>query len=187
MSEADQTTITLGPEEEAARLWQGARDARAHAETDVAALSEALELGLRAAEIHAVRRLRPIKDKFPATIGLLLDTPSPEVDPFRDAVHIPQSLGFTEVLDLLSQEVLECVGPALHRGWEDRVFSCRRSRATAQEALGVTLGAGEREQLLLLAAYRNRIFHWGPPLEVKPAEILAAFGDLERLVEALAG
>lgn len=188
----DQTqTLILGPEEEAGRLWQAALEARAAAnavaaEVAVGALSEALDLGLRAAEIHAVRRLRPIKEKFPATLGLLLDTPGPEVEVYRDAIHIPPTLGFTDVLDLLSEESLDCVGPGLHRGWEDRVFSCRRSRAAAQEAIGVTLGAAERERLLILAAYRNRIFRSPPPIAIEPAKITGSFAELERLVSALA-
>ena len=186
MSELPQT-VTLGPEEEAQRLWQGARDARGQAGDSLAALSESLDLGLRAAEILAVHRLRPIQGQFPATIGLLLDAPSPEVDVYRDAVSVPATLGFTELLDLLSEEALECVGPGLHRGWEDRVFSCRRSRKTAQEALGFSLAAGPRERLLLLSAYRNRIFRTPPPIRLVPAEIEAAFADLDELMERLTG
>jgi hypothetical protein len=186
MSELPQT-VTLGPEEEAQRLWQGARDARQKAGDSLAALSESLDLGLRAAEILGVHKLRPIKAEFPATIGLLLDAPSPEVEAYRDAVNVPPTLGFTDLLDLLSEESLECVGPGLHRGWEDRVFSCRRSRKTAQEALGFNLPADQRERLLLLSAYRNRIFRTPPPIRLVSADIEAAFDDLDGLVERLGG
>lgn len=177
--------IDLGPEEEARRLWNGAKEAQVSAPFDFVALSEALDLGLRAAEILVTHRLQAVRDQFPATIGIQLETPSPEVDAFRDAVNIPHSLPFTAVLDLLSAAELECVSPGLHRGWEDRRFSCRRSRVTAQEALGVTLSQGEREQLLLLSAYRNRIFRAPPPVRVVTAEVLAAFEGLNRLVDAL--
>jgi hypothetical protein len=39
-------------------------------------------------------RLQPLKDQFPATIGIQLDTPSPEVDPHRGATNVPNSLSF---------------------------------------------------------------------------------------------
>ncbi|MGD8869740.1 MAG: hypothetical protein PVI01_19120 [Gemmatimonadales bacterium] len=73
----------------------------------------------------------------------------------------------------------------MHRGWEDRRFSCRRSRAAAQKAIGVTLTAQDQEQLLLLAAYRNRLFRCSPPVRVVPGEILSAFISLETLVNGL--
>ena len=58
-------------------------------------------------------------------------------------------------------------------------------RVTAAEALGVTLSEEDRNQLLLLAAYRNRIFRSPPPVRVVRGEILAAFPTLNRLVEEL--
>ena len=177
--------IQLGAEEEAARLWQGAKEAQQTASDDFVSMCEALDLGLRAAEILVTHRLQPVKAQFPATIGIHLDTPSPEVDAHRDAVTVPSSLPFTAVLDLLSGEEMECVAPGLHRGWEDRRFSCRRSRVTAREALGITLDGEEREKLLLLAAYRNRIFRSPPPVRVVRGEIVAAFPALNRLVESL--
>lgn len=184
MSELQQT-ITLGPEDEARRLWRGALEARERAGESVVALSETLELGLRAVEILVVNALRPIKGDFPATIGLLLEAPDPQVDAYRDAVTMPRTLDFSDALDLLSEESLDCVGPSLHRGWEDRVFACRRSRKAAQEAIGLSLGAGQRDQLLLLAAYRNRIFRTPPPVTIEPAEILEALDALVELVDGL--
>jgi len=177
--------LELGPEEEARRLWKGAQEAQAAASGGLVALCEALDLGIRTAEILVTHRLQPVRDQFPATIGIQLETPSPEVDAFRDAVNIPHSLPFTAILDLLSAEELECVSPGLHRGWEDRRFSCRRSRVTAKEALGIELGEEERSQLLLLSAYRNRIFRAPPPVRVVTGEILGAFESLNRLVGKL--
>jgi len=175
----------LGAEEEARRLWAGAQEAQAAASGNLVVLCEALDLGLRTAEILVTHHLQPVKSQFPATIAIQLETPSPAVDPFRDAVQIPHSLPFTAVLDLLSAEELECVSPGLHRGWEDRRFSCRRSRVTAREALGIELGEEERSQLLRLSAYRNRIFRAPPPVRVVTKEILGAFASLNRLVERL--
>ncbi len=178
-------TIRLGPEEEARRLWAGAKAAISKPEGDFVALCEALDIGLRAAEIWIVHLLQPVKSKFPATIVLQLEVPEPAVDVMRDAVLAPKSIDFTELIDLLSDPELECVGPHLHRGWEDRRFSCRRSRETAQEALGVVIAEAQRDDLLLLAAYRNRLFRHPPPIEVRPKAIRKAFESLERLLKAL--
>ncbi len=175
--------ILLGAEEEAERLWQGALRAQGSASDDFVALCEALDLGLRAAEILVTHKLQPLKDQFPATIGIQLETPSPEVDPERDAINVPNSLPFIAILDLLSGEEMDCVAPGLHRGWEDRRFSCRRSRVTAGEALGVTLTEEERHQLLVLAAYRNRIFRSPPPVQVNRGQVLEAFPALNKLME----
>jgi len=179
--------IYLGPEEEAGRLWSGAIEAWQAAPKSIVSLCESLDLGIRAAEILAIQRLQPIKAQFPATIAIQLDEPEPEVDPLRDAISVPNSLQFTDIVDLLSAEELECVSPGLHRGWEDRRFSCRRSRATAQSTIGVCLNEADRERLLLLAAYRNRFFRSPPPVRLVTADVLGAFESLERLVEGLRG
>ena len=177
--------IELGPEEEARRLWDGAMEARTRAADDLVALCESLDLGLRAAEILTVYRLNPIRDQFPATIGLQLEMPGPEVDLHRDGIQVPKAIQFNEVIDLLSDPELACVSPGMHRGWEDRRFACRRSRVTAQEAIGVTLDAEEQDQLLTLAAYRNRLFRTPPPVLVRPRDIIDAFAALDRLVAGL--
>ena len=178
-------TIDLGPEDEARRLWSGAQQARKAASDDLVSLCESLDLGLHAAEILVIQLLQPVKDNFPATIALQLNLPMPEVDPHRDGINVPKVLQFTDIIDLLSAEELECVSPGMHRGWEDRRFSCRRSRVAAQETSGVTLAADEQSQMLLLSAYRNRLFRCPPPVRVAPGEILSAFEPLERLVEGL--
>ena len=178
-------TIDLGPKDEALRLWGAAVEAQRGATDDLVKLFECLDLGLHAAEILAIHLLQPAKDKFPATIAVQLNTPDPEVDPHRDGIHVPKVLQFTDVIDLLSGEELECVSPGMHRGWEDRRFSCRRSRAVAQEAIGVTLSAEEQDQLLLLSAYRNRVFRCPPPVRVEPGKVQAAFKSLERLMREL--
>lgn len=178
-------TITLGPDEEARRLWSAAQAARARAEVDVVALLEALDLGLRAAEVLAIQLLQPVKDRFPATIAVQLATPTPDVDPHRDGIHVPKVLQFTDVVDLLSGDDLECVSPGMHRGWEDRAFACRRSRAVARDVIGVTLAEGDQHHLLLLAAYRNRLFRCPPPVTIRVADVRAALPVLERLVERM--
>ena len=178
--------IDLGLEDEARRMWAGSKKARITAGEDLVALSESLDLGLHAAEIQVIRRLQPVRQKFPATIGLQLELPAPDVDPHRDGISIPHTLQFHDIVDLLSAEELECVSPGMHRGWEDRRFSCRRSRATAQAEIGITLDSSDQDDLLLLSAYRNRLFRYPPPVRVVPGDILGAFGALERLMEGLA-
>ena len=100
-------TYLLSAEEEAKRLWQGAKTAQESASEDFIALVEALDLGLRTIEVLVTHRLEPVKDQFPATIGIQLETPSPEVEPHRDAITVPNSLSFTAILDLLSREELK--------------------------------------------------------------------------------
>ncbi len=177
--------IELGLREEATRLWQGAARTRKAAPEDLVALCESLDLGTRAAEILVIERLRSVRDQFPATIAVQLETPVAEVDVYRDAINIPRVLQFTDVVDLLSEPGLECVSPGMHRGWEDRRFSCQRSRATAQEAVGVSLAEEQREDLLLLSAYRNRIFRYPPPIRIIPGDILNAYESLANLVNLL--
>jgi hypothetical protein len=177
--------IDLGPEEEARRLWRGALEAHASAGESLVSLCECLDLGLRAAEIVVIQRLQAAKGRFPATISLLLEVPALEVEAYRDAVTVPKALGFTDALDLLSESGLECVAPRLHRGWDDRRVACDSARQTARQAVSVTLADADRGKLLLLSAYRNRVFRYPPPLRLVPGEILDAFSALTRLVERL--
>lgn len=179
--------IELGPEEEAGRLWKGALRAFAHAPDSLVALCESLDLGIRTAEIIAFQRLRPSREKFPGTIAMQLEEPLADVDVHRDAEVVSKALNMTEILDLLSDERLGCVAPKLHRGWEDRRLSCTRSRATAWKALGISLDDDTREKLLLLTAYRNRIFRCPPPIRISTADILDAFPALVSLIEKLKG
>lgn len=178
---------TLSPTQEADRLWQGAERELARSQGDFVALCEALDLGIRAAQILAGLRLEPVRERLPATIAALLERPPEEIDPWRDVVHQPRALRFAEVIDLLSDEPLECVSPHLHHGWEDRTWSCRRSRRLAREAAGLLLERPQRDQLMVLAAYRNRIFETPPPVQVEPARVAEAFPALEKLIRGLKG
>ncbi|MHC4931193.1 MAG: hypothetical protein ACYTGV_03270 [Planctomycetota bacterium] len=171
-------TISLTPEEEAERLWKGSQDAFAAAADDFIFLCSALDLGVRAVETMAIQRLQPARASFPATIGSQLETPDPEVQPARDALAVPRTLQFIQILDLLSEDELECVSPRLHTGWEDKHYSCLRSRSLARETIGLSLGAEARAGLLLLAAYRNRIFRTPPPIRIVTKDLLDAFPAL---------
>jgi hypothetical protein len=136
-------------------------------------------------EIGVVSRLQPIRSQFPATIAALLESPPPEVDTRRDFVHPPASLSFLDLVDMMSDERLECISHQLHRGWEDRVESCQRSRAKTRGAIGFSLSEDERRPLMLIGAYRNRLFVLPPPVRIVPAHVLAAFPTVAVLVDRL--
>ena len=55
----------------------------------------------------------------------------------------------------------------------------------AREQTGLSLDADEREQLLRLAAYHNRIFRLPPPVLVTPGEVMGAYPALVALYDKL--
>jgi len=177
--------VLLSPESEAERLWQGAQEAFRKAGESIACLSEAVDLGVRVVEIMTARCLEPVRDEFPATIASLLEPPPPEVDPKRDFLHLPKSLRFIDVLDMLSAADLPCISPPLHHGWEDKVASCRRSRTRTRSVAGFSVDEQQRNALMLIGAYRNRIFLLPPPVRIVPEDVVNAFPALRKLVERL--
>ena len=177
--------VVLSPETEAERLWGGAEQAFQKAGESIVDLSQAVDLGVRVVEIMTVRCLQPVMDEFPATITSLLESPPPEVEPERDFLHAPKSLRFIDAVDMLSTAELPCISPQLHHGWEERASSCRRSRGRTRKATGVSLDAKQRDALMLIGAYRNRIFLLPPPVRIIPHEVLGAFPTLVDLVERL--
>ena len=183
MNDTTSGDITLDAAEEAGRLWAAAE--AAIGDDDIVRLCEAVEFGLRAVEILAVERLQAVRGDVPATVTLLLERPVADVDIHRDAVSVPATISFTEIVDVLSADDLECVGPHLHRGWEDRRFACQRVRKTSREAAGVTIESSQREDLLLLSAYRNRIFRYPPPVTIQPDAMRAAFTSLREVHDGL--
>jgi hypothetical protein len=177
--------VYLSPGTEAERLWSGAQEAFEQAAQGIVPLSEAIDLGVRVVEITAVQCLREVRHEFPATIASLLDPPPPEVNVERDFLHPPKSLRFIDAVDMLSDMELPCISPQRHHGWEDRVASCRRSRSRAERACGFFVDRRQREELMLLGAYRNRIFLLPPPVRIVTDEVLGAFPTLVELVERL--
>jgi len=89
------------------------------------------------------------------------------------------------VLDMLSARDVPCISPQLHHGWEDRDASCRRSRARTERVTGFSIDEDQRRDLMLIGAYRNRIFSLPPPVKVVPGEVLEAYPTLIDLVERL--
>jgi hypothetical protein len=105
--------------------------------------------------------------------------------PERDAIHVPDTLRFIDAVDMLSDRKLICVSPHLHRGWEDRAASCYRSRGKPHSVTGIALSEEARHHLLLLLAYRNRIFRVQPPVKIVVPEILDAYPALVDLMGRL--
>jgi len=177
--------VVLTPESEAERLWRRAEEAFIQAPGSIAQLCEAIDLGVRVVEIGVVSRLQPIRNQFPATIASLLESPPAEIDTMRDFVHPPKSLSYLDLIDMLSEEKLPCISPQLHRGWEDRIESCRRSRETTLSVIEFSLDEAERAPLMLLGAYRNRLFELPPPVKIIPSDVLGAYPSLATMAERL--
>ena len=177
--------ILITPEGEAERLWRSAEEALILSSGSFVQLFQAVELGVRVVEIVAVAQLQRVRHRFPATITSLLESPPVEVEPIRDFVHPPRSLRFVDIVDMLSEEDLPCLSQGLHRGWEDRVESCRRTRDIAQSATNMSIGPTERENLTMIGAYRNRLFEMPPTLKVVPADVIGAYPALAIIAERL--
>ena len=142
---------------------------------------------MRSAQLLAVARLMPARDRYAATNQMLFQEPEPEIVVARDAlVEEGDFLRFADLLDLLSEESLPCVASRLHRGWQDRVQSCREARRISQEAVGLALGPEERAALLSGLAVANRVFRIPPPLDLDAKRGAAGFDALLRLINRLA-
>ena len=177
--------IMISSEFEAKRLWAGSMEAFWKGPEDIVTLCEAVDLGTRVVEILTVQLLQPERKKFPDTIASLLQPPPPEVEPERDFLHAPKWLRYIDVLDMLSAEELPCISPQLHHGWEDKVASCHRSREFARAVTGVSLDENSLEDLVLIGAYRNRIFRLPPPVWIVPADVKSAYQTLIDVVAQL--
>ena len=177
--------VLLTCETEAEGLWERARQAFERGPTGVVDLAEAVDLAVRTVEILMVRCLQGVDDPLPHSVTSLLESPPPDVDPRRDFGRPPHTLQFPDVVDMLSAEHLECVSPELHHGWTDHSALCRKGREIAQKAAGISLDERDRDDLVLIGAYRNRIFRLPPPTTVVPEDIVSAFPTLEKVVRKL--
>ena len=144
MSE-QQKEVLLSPHAEAERLWSGAREAIEKARRDVVRLSESVDLGMRVVEILTIECLRTVRQEFPASVSMLLDSPPPDVDLVRDFIHPPKSLCLIDALDMLSDRDLSCISPQLHHGWVNRTDLCRDLRASTRRATGISLNVSGAE------------------------------------------
>lgn len=146
-----------------------------------------LALALRALQLLCLLRLQPEREKFPATNRALMSVPEPEIEPERDALALPADfLGAIDIIDLLSEQDLDCVAPHLHRGWQDRRRSCAQARDLCADAFGFSITGEERQTLLAALAICNRVFCIPPPVTLEPAAVSAAFAPVLMLIEKIA-
>ncbi len=154
---------------------------------DPVALTAGLELALRAFHLLTLGRLYQVKDQFPATNQSLMSVPEPAIDPPLDALaHPADFLAQIDLLDLLSAEDLPCVAPGLHRGWQDRTRSCQHARRITAGAVGFSIDAEEREELLGALALANRVHCIPPPVTLEAETVRQAHRPVLRLIERLA-
>jgi len=177
--------LVLDAREEAQRLWQGAQDAFLEADRSLVALCESIDLGMRAAELFAVTRLQAMRQGFPEPLRDHLQSQQARIHWYKDALDGVPCVQFRVLLDLMSGPELDCIAVELHGGAGASVFPCERARASAHTVLGFSLTREDRDLLLLLLAYRNRIFRCVPPVEIHKEEVLVAFPVLVQLVERL--
>ena len=94
---------------------------------------------------------------------MLLESPRPEVDFERDALSVPTTLTFLDMIDMLSADGLECVSRKLHHGWEDRSCACRRARVLARKTLGtcvgIALGGGAAFGIAHVGVFQVLVFY----------------------------
>ncbi|MHC4605355.1 MAG: hypothetical protein ACYTAF_00275 [Planctomycetota bacterium] len=157
----------------AEKLLAGADVERLKASDDAVEIARAVGAVMRAAVLLGLERLAGAADEFPASIRGLMRGEAP--DPF----------GFADLVDLLSDEGLECVSPRLHQGWQDRTQSCRTARAAGRKAAGFGIDAETREALLAGLVLHNRVFRLPPPAQLDAAgarrALSAVFGLVGRL------
>ena len=177
--------VVLSPHAEAERLWSGAQEAFQQARDGIAPLSETIDLGMRVVEILTIECLRKVRLEFPTSVATLLDPPPLEINLTRDFLNAPKTLRLIDALDMLSDPELTCISPGLHKGWVDHVQVCRELRTNTKRATGLSLDANQRGALMLIGAYRNRIFLLPPPVRIVPDEVLGAFPVLSELVGQL--
>jgi hypothetical protein len=177
--------VMLTAEGEAERLWRRAEEAFIRAPGSIAQLCEAIELGVRVVEISLVNRLQPERARFPAPIARMLASPPPAIDVMRDFVNPARCVTFLDLVDMLSEEPLPCISHQLHAGAEDRGASCRSARRASREAVGFSLAHDARRPLMLIGAYRNRLFALPPPVRLVPSDVIGAFPSLAVLADRL--
>lgn len=150
-------------------------------------LVRAVDLAIRAAQLLVFRSLYEHRGRFPATVQTLLSRPGEDLQVSRDAQASPgETLGFINILDMLSDHSLPCVSREMHRGWQDKKQSCRLARQITTAELGFSLDQTQRDLLLLALALRNRVMRMPPPVSLDRTAAREALAAVLDLVESLA-
>ncbi len=171
----------------AERLLKSLVDSRAAASNHPIEIAHAIGIGIRAAHLLGIEHIKSVSHDLPPSIQALMDLPEANMDPERDAfIESREYIGFIELIDILSTQESECVAPHLHRGWQDKVQSCREARKTAHKVVGNVIVTNQRESLLLASATYNRVFLVPAPVQLIPAKVRTALASIIGLIERLA-
>ncbi len=112
--------------------------------------------------------------------------PDPPVEKSRDAfIDAADFLTFVDLIDIFSNQESDCIAPALHRDWRDRIQSCKDARSTSRSIVGFSINSSERDSLLQAAAIHNRVFHVPAPVQLYTSEIKNALTTLLKFIEFL--
>ena len=170
----------------AAHLLQRLKQSEMAASNDPSDLAEALIVTIRVAHLLGHVHLQKGEQAMPSSVQSLMELPPPEIDTERDAFAVPDDyLSFVDILDLMSEENMDCVAPHLHRGWQDKKESCRNARRAARATIGFSIGFRFRDELLAAAAIYNRISLVPATVALESAAVRGAFESVLRFVEAL--
>ncbi len=176
----DNVTIAL-------RLLNRLERTKLAAADDPFELSDALGMAIRAAHVLGHEHLMQVAQELPASVQSMMELPEPSLDAGRDAFVEPLDyIDFVDILDVISDENLDCVAPHLHRGWQDKKESCRNARRATKGSVGFSIGFRFRESLLQAAAIYNRVFLVPAPVELEINEVKTALSSVLELIENLA-
>lgn len=153
---------------------------------EVMALKGALGWGWHAIGLLAYLRLQPQQALFDPWLQDYLHEGEPQLQVERDARwEERERLSFLELLDLLSEESLSILKPEFYQGWQDRTSRCHNLRRQLAAVVGGSIGAEQRQQLLLLLAAYHRLIRLPARVELDTAAIRRAFPALLELAALL--
>jgi hypothetical protein len=151
------------------------------------ARATATDIAFRAAQLLALERIATVREEYAATNQAMIFEPEPDVVPTRDGpADEGDALRVIDIIDLLSDVDLPCVARHLHRGWQDRVQSCREARRITQKATGFALDENTRNDLLASLAVCNRVLRVPPPVTLVPGHAATWLPPVLRLIDRLA-
>lgn len=150
------------------------------------ALKGALTWAWHAVACLAHHRLRPERERLGQWFWAYLETGDPGLDVERDARWDErQRLSLLEILDVFSEEELPLLKPEFYQGWQDRTSRCRTLRRRITEAIGASIGDGQRQRLLHLLAVYHRLLRMPASVELETGSVRSELPALLDLLEML--
>ena len=92
-----------------------------------------------------------------------------------------------ELLDLLSDEELPILKPEFYQGWQDRASRCRGLRRKIEQIIAGSIGAEQRQRLLILLAAHQRLVNVPAAVSLDTISLRRELPGLLDLVELLRG